>query len=99
MMRRAERPAVGRARRLASNAGDRMDHRDFQKLARGERRQDRRQPLRQHRLARAGRAAHQKIMAAGCRDLERPLGALLSLDVAQIGLGTGGCMMAGSGRP
>ena len=87
MMRRAKRPAA-RERAIGQQARDRLDHGDFQKLARGERRQNRREPLRQHRLAGAGRAAHQKIMGAGGRDLERSLGALLSLDVAQIRLRT-----------
>ena len=33
-----------------------------------------------------GRADHQQVMSAGCGDLQRALGALLSLDVAQIEL-------------
>ena len=55
--------------------------------ARRERRQDRGQPLRQHRLARAGRPDHQQIVPAGRRDFERALGRLLALDVAQVGHG------------
>ncbi len=50
-----------------------------------QRRQDRRQPLRQHRFAGARRPAHQQIMAARRRDFERALGAFLALDVAQVG--------------
>ena len=63
------------------------------------RRQDRRQALSEHRFSRARRAVHQKIVASGGRDLQRPLGVFLALDVAQIrlrsargaqrGLGTG----------
>ena len=83
MMRRAERPAIGE-RAALDLAGDRGDHRDFQQLRRRQRRQDRRQPRRQHRLAGAGRADHQQVMAAGGGDLERALGALLALDVLEV---------------
>jgi len=72
-------------------AGDRMDHRHLEQFARPQRRQDRRQPLRQHRLARSGRAAHQQVVAAGGGDLERPLGALLALDVGEVGLRPARC--------
>ena len=82
-MRRAERPAVGQ-RAVLDLAGDRGDHRDFEQLGRRQRRQDRRQPRRQHRLAGAGRADHQQIVAAGGGDLERALGALLALDVGEV---------------
>ena len=61
-----------------------MDHRDFQQLARGQRRQNRGQARRQHALARTRRAAHQQIVPASRGDLQRPLGALLPLDVAQV---------------
>jgi hypothetical protein len=83
-MRRAERTAVGKlaAGKLAGNRGD---HRDIEQFGRRERRQDRRQALRQHRLAGAGRADHQEIVAAGGGDLERALGGLLSLDVGKVG--------------
>jgi hypothetical protein len=54
MMRRAERPAVGQlaARQFAR---DRLRSSRLRAVRAGERRQDRRQALRQHRLARAGR--------------------------------------------
>ena len=42
------------------------------------------EPRRQHRLAGAGRADHQQIVAAGGGDLERALGAFLALDVLEI---------------
>ena len=84
MMRRPERPAVGQ-RAAGERAGDRMDHRHFEKLARPERRQDRGQALRQHGLPRTRRPDHQEIVAAGRSDLQRALGALLALDVAQVG--------------
>ena len=57
-MLRAERPAIaeGAARQFA---GDRLDHRDVEELARIERRQDGGQALRQHGFAGAGWADHQ----------------------------------------
>ena len=84
MMRRAKRPPVGQLA-AGERAGDRMDHRDFEQLARRQRRQDRGQARRQHGFAGAGRAAHQEIVAAGRGDFQRALGALLALDVAQVG--------------
>ena len=50
-----------------------------------QRRQDAGQARGQHRLARAGRADEQQVVAAGRGDLQRPLGVLLALDVAQVG--------------
>ena len=82
-MRRAERPPVGE-RAVFDLAGDRGDHRDFEQLGRRQRRQDRGQPRRQHRLAGAGRADHQEVVAAGGGDFERALGALLALDVGEV---------------
>ena len=81
----AERAPVGQ-RPAGERPGDRMDHRHFEQFARGQRRQDRRQPLGEHRLSRPRRAAHQQVVAPGGGDLERPLGALLPLDVAQVRL-------------
>ena len=83
MMRRAERPPRGQ-RAVVDFAGDRGDHRHFEQFGRRQRRQDRGQPRRQHRFAGAGRADHQQMMPAGRGDLERALGALLALDVAQV---------------
>ena len=83
MMRAAERPPRGQ-RAVADFAGDGGDHRHFEQFRRRQRRQDRGQPRRQHRLAGAGRADHQQMMPAGRRDLERALGAFLALDVAQV---------------
>ena len=94
MMRGAEGAAIGE-RAVGRVARDRVHHRDFEQLARRERRQDGGQPLGQHRLAGAGRSVHQQIVAAGGGDLQRPLGALLALDVLRSGsaatrLGDGG---------
>lgn len=91
MVRRAERPPR-RQRAAFDLAGDGRDHRDLEQLARRQRRQDRGQPRRQHRFAGAGRADHEQVMPAGGRDLQRPLGALLTLDVAQVERGCCGLM-------
>ena len=88
MMGASERTPVCQ-RAAGEDAGDRMDHRHFEQFARRERGQDRGQPLGEHRFSRAGRAAHQKVMAAGRRHFERALGALLALDVAQVRLRPG----------
>ena len=61
VMRAPERPPRGQPA-IADLAGDRGDHRHFEELGRRERRQDRRQPARQHRLAGAGRPDHQNIV-------------------------------------
>jgi hypothetical protein len=83
MVRGAERPAVGE-RAAIDLAGDRGDHRDFEQFLGRERRQDGRKSRRQHRLARAGRADHQQVVAAGGGDLESALGAFLTLDVLEV---------------
>ena len=49
-----------------------------------QRRQDRRQPPGEHRLAGAGRADHQDVVPAGGGDGQRPLGELLAADVGEI---------------
>ena len=61
MMRRTKRPAIAQLA-FRDQASDGLDHRDFQQFARQEGRQDRGQALRQHRLSRPWRAAHQDIM-------------------------------------
>ena len=93
MMRVAERP-LAQQPAAAQPAGDRMDHADFERLGRFERRQDAGQPRRQHRLAGAGRADHQQIVPAGGGDFERALGALLALDVLEVEPGARGAAQA-----
>ena len=84
MMRRAERPPVGQ-RAARQFAGDRLDHRDVEQFARVERRQDRGQTLRQHRLAGAGRPDHQEVVAAGRGDFEGAARHFLAAHLAEIG--------------
>ena len=83
VVRRAERPGAGQGA-LGDQSGDGVDHRSLEQLAGRERRQQARQPARQHRLARARRSDEQQVVAAGRGDLERAFGALLTLDVAQV---------------
>ena len=83
MMRGAERTAVGE-RAAFDFAGDGGDHGDFEQFGRRQRRQDGRQPRRQHRLAGAGRSDHQQVVAAGGGDFERALGAFLALDIGEV---------------
>ena len=84
MVRRAERPhGQERLARLQPAHGA-VDPRGLDRFAGGQVGQDRRHPLGQHRLAGAGRAEHQQIMAAGGRHDDRPLGHLLAADVGEI---------------
>jgi hypothetical protein len=66
-------------------ARDRGDHRHFERLAGLQRRKDAGKTCGEQRLARARRAAHQQIMAAGRGDLERALGDFLALDLGEVG--------------
>src|SRR5262249_9713910 len=75
VVRRAEgthaREAVG------EDARDGLDGRDLERLVVRQMRQEAREATREHRLARAGRADHEEVVAAGGADLERaPRGAL-----------------------
>ena len=81
----AERPLRGQGA-VADFARDGGDHRHFQEFGWRQRRQDRRDSRGEHRLARAGRTHHEKMMFAGRRNFQRALGALLALDVAQVEL-------------
>ena len=83
MVRRAERPRPADPP-AGEIAGEAADHADFQHLRRLERRQNRWQPPRQHRLAGAGRPDHQQIVPARGGDFERALGGLLAFDVLEV---------------
>ena len=84
VVRRAERTA--RHKRLArlQHARDGMDARDLQRLLRREGRQDGRNPPREHRLARAGRADHQEVVPARHGHLDRALRVVLPLHVGKV---------------
>jgi hypothetical protein len=84
VMWRPERPLARQPTSL-DQPGHRPDHGGLQQLARRQRRQQARQTLGQHRLARAGRADEQQIVPACRRDLERALGAFLTTHLVQVG--------------
>ena len=83
MMRCAERARAGE-RAFLDLARHRGDHRNFEQFRGRERRQDRGEPRRQHRLSGARRPDHQEVMSARGRDLQCALRAFLSLDVLQV---------------
>ena len=60
-----------RSAETAVRPGGRVDARDFERVVAVERRQDRRQPAGEHRLADARRADQQQVVTAGRRDRER----------------------------
>ena len=70
----------------------RRDHRDFEQFLGRQRRQDRREALRQHRLSRAGRPDHQKVVPASRGHFEGALGALLPFNVAKVRQAARRCM-------
>ena len=84
VMRRAKRPLAEQAHAGRQRAGDRMDRRALQRFVERQRRQDRSQPPRQHRLAGAGRARQQQVVAAGRRDFERAAREQLPAHVGKI---------------
>ena len=84
VMRRAERPFTEQANARRQRAGDRVDRRALQRLVEGERRKDRPQPPRHHRLARARRPGQQQVVTAGSGDLERARAQQLSADVGEV---------------
>src|SRR3990172_130826 len=93
----ADEPGVGngvmrrtvRARRderlaLSQEPHDAVDLGRFNGLVKIHLRQDRRQPPREHGLARAWRAYHDDIVSAGSRDLNGAFGMLLALYLGEI---------------
>ncbi len=65
-------------------SGNRLDHRDFERFLRRERRQNARKAAGHQRLAGAGRANHQEIMPAGRGDLQCALRRLLPFDLRKV---------------
>src|SRR3954471_18353404 len=62
----------------------RVDTRHFERLLLFERRQDPRQPAREHGLARSRRAAEQEVVPSGRRELERAAATLLATHGRQV---------------
>ena len=83
VVRRAERRPYRPAAAPREQARDRVDPRHLERLVAVERRQDARQPAREHRLAGSGRPGEQQIVPAGRRDLQRAARSLLAADVAR----------------
>jgi hypothetical protein len=84
VMRRAKGARCKQSRAGRQQTGDRMDRRRFERFFERQRRQDSRYTARHHRLACARRADHQRIVSAGCRDLERPPTERLPVNVREI---------------
>ena len=84
VVRRAERGRVDEPGGGAERSRDGVDPRHLERLRTGERRQDGRQPARQHRLPGARRAGEQQVVRARSRDLERPPTTFLSADVGEV---------------
>jgi hypothetical protein len=78
--RRAHQWLLGR-----EQPGDRMDSRDLERGRVVERRQDARQPARQHRLPRPGRPGEKEVLPPCGGDLERAAGALLATHLGEVG--------------
>lgn len=83
MMRRPERPGARKAATL-QRAGDRLHHRDFERLGGIERRKYARKAGRHQRFAGTRRADHQQIVPARRRNLQRTLCRLLPAYLPQI---------------
>ena len=83
VMGRPEWPGAGQLA-ARDQPGHRMDHRGLQQLGGRQRRQDAGQALGHHRLARPWRTGKQQVVTAGGGDLQRPLGLLLALHLAQV---------------
>ncbi len=77
---------MGRDRsRALEQTGRTVNSGDFDGLRELHCGQKARQPLGQHGLAGARRAPEKNRMAAGRRDFQRALGALLAVDIRQVG--------------
>jgi hypothetical protein len=77
-------PLVHQCHPVGQQAHGRINPRRLQRLHPRERREDRRNPLGQHRLARAGRADHQQIVRPRAGDCDRPLHQFLPPHVGEI---------------
>ena len=85
VVRRAERRPRDERPLAVHETGDGVDPRHLERGAGLERRQDSRQPAREHRLPRARWPAEEDVVPARCRQLERAPGALLPADVGEVG--------------
>jgi hypothetical protein len=84
VVRRAERPRRDETAARGEQSRNRMDRRDLERLVERQRRQNPRDALGHHRLAGAGRADEQCVVAAARGDFERAPGQQLSMDVGEV---------------
>ena len=84
MVRRAKRPRRNDARARAEQPGDAVDFGDVERLGGRHRRQNRRQPPREHRFAAAGRSDEHDVVSARGGDLERALRDRLPFHVREV---------------
>jgi len=85
VVRGAERPLAHQS--AGAETDRRVDLGGLERLVARERRQDGRNPAREHGLADPGRPDHEEVVPAGDRDLERHARGLLTPDVAHVGGG------------
>ncbi len=83
-MRRPVRPRRDERRTVSREAQNRVDLAGLDGLLQRQLRQDGRDALGQHRLARTRRANHQDVVPARARHFHRPLGVLLAADLRQV---------------
>ena len=70
--------------RSSRQSGDGMNLSQFKSCLEFQGRQDCRQPLRQHCLARSGRTNQQNVVTAGGGDLQRSFSSLLAAHLAEV---------------
>ena len=85
VVRRLERRTAYQRTRGRQRAGDGVHGRHFEGGVGGKRRQQGRQPLREHGLARPRRAEQRQVVPAGGGQLDGPPAALLPGDVGEVG--------------
>ncbi len=83
-MWRAIRPGADQSRRRIQHSRNAMYLRRLQRLFEGQRRQDRRNSLRQHCFARSRRPDHQDVVSARARDFQRTFGRHLPTHIFEV---------------
>ena len=84
MVRRAKGAHADQSGSGVEHSGYAVNLGRLQRFFESERRQDGRHALRQHGLARSGRADHQNVVASGAGDFEGALGGLLAAHVFEV---------------
>ena len=86
VVRGAERTRRQQARTRGHQTRHRVNGGDRQRFVEGQRRHHATEPSRHHRLARSGRADHERVMTARCRNLERAPRHRLAVDVSEVAI-------------